>query len=113
MSPIVSNGLTCIGCCLFFAFVLWQADKAISFHICAFRSMRTKEDFADAVATLKNPSLVPTKVVPAVIALVGVGIITIVDNSIVGLIIAIAGIVLFCASSAVHAYAALGRSNLR
>jgi len=110
MSLIVSKVLVCIACCLFFAFILWQSDRAISFHVCAFRSMRTKQSFVESLKT-SNPFLVPTKIIPALVTLVGVGLIAVLDNSIWGLLIAITGIVLFCISSALHAYAILNKSK--
>ena len=55
----------------------------------------------------------PTKIIPAFVALIGVGMIAIIDQSMLGLLIAIIGVVFFCMSSALHAYAALNRSKQR
>jgi len=112
MSLIASKALVCAASCLFFAFILWQSDKAIFFHVCAFRSMRTKKDFVKSLNYF-NPFLVSTKIIPAFVALIGIGMIAIIDQSMLGLLIAIIGVVFFCMSSALHAYAALNRSKQR
>jgi hypothetical protein len=111
MSLTASKILFCAASLLVSAFFLWQGDKAISFHICAFRSMRTKQDLDDLLSTSHNPALVLSKIIPALIALVGVGIMTIVDRSVAGLIVFAVGVVAFCISSALDAYGAMKASK--
>ena len=107
----MSSVLICIASVAASAFFLWQADKAIGFHICAFRSVRTQQDLSDLLRAHENPVSVPLKIIPAIVVMVGVGFMTLENHSIFGLTLFAIGVAAFCVSSALHAYAALNRSS--
>jgi hypothetical protein len=109
---LMSSILICIASLITSAVVLWQADKAICFHICAARSARTRQDLAQLMRGQRTPLFVSMKIIPAALVFAGVALMTILNHSMVGLVTFSVGVVVFCVASTFHAYAALNRNSV-
>jgi hypothetical protein len=95
--------------------VLQQADRGIWWHLCQFRGIRKRLDTEQLYLAGKaaNKFLVPTKVVPAVLASIAAGWMTAVDQAIGGLLLWAAAVIAFVIASALHAYKTLWQLNGR
>jgi hypothetical protein len=94
-------------------FLLQQADRGLWYQFCLFRSIVAKADARQLCKSHQNPFLVPTKVLPAVLAAVGVGWSFMAHGGLAGLGLAFLAIAVFSIASAIHAHRALGTLNVR
>ncbi|NUQ18502.1 MAG: hypothetical protein HOP95_08640 [Sphingomonas sp.] len=93
--------------------LLQQADRGIWYQTCLFRSIVTKGDASELNKAHQNPFLVPTKILPALLAAVGAGWSFIAHGGLSGLALALFGIAVFSIASTIHAHRALRKLNLR